>query len=255
MDGGTKVDARRLIFLLSPAVCLLLILACRQQVFSHNSPSSLDSLQPANSLDQFTPTTISTYHPRATDTPRIESVGDEISYSDWLMGSESACCSGVIEWDDFHKNIQGYNKTYADIDACSFPLFINLDQGSIEGKTSGQGVYSEFDSARSQAQFSAVVVESWMKPLPTLDGWHFGGVLEVYILMDAARKGWIGDKPTWLEGTRAITIQTSFIGQTDQKGASGGEYTWSTQASTPVNFQLNCKACPLPEGFPPPPQP
>lgn len=254
MGGGAKVDAGKRLTVLWLAGCLLLVLACNHSTLSRSNPSTSITRLPA--LTQQTRLTAApTIHPAASVAPQVASASDEIRYSDWLLGSDSACCSGVIEWDDFHENSQGYNKTYADIAACSFPLFMDLEHGSIEGKTSGEGSFSEFNSARAQAQFSAHVVESWVKPLPTLDGWHFGGVLEVYILMDAARKGWTGDEPTWLEGTRTITVQTNFIGQTDQNGAPGGGYTWSTQPEAPVSFQMTCQACPLPGGFPPPPLP
>jgi hypothetical protein len=255
MDGGADAGARplRITFLL--AACLPLMLACNLAIFSHSSPTTTPSpTRPVEQSPQAAAPT-QTMRPAASATPWVSSASNQIVYSDWLLGSENACCSGVVEWDDFHEHIQGYNKTYADIDACSLPLFINLDQRSIEGKFSGEGAFSELDSARSQAKFSAVVVESWVKPLPTLDGWHFGGVLEVYILMNAARKGWIGDSPTWLEGTRSIILRTNFIGQTDQNGAPGGVYTWSTRAGSPVSFQVTCRACPLPQDFPPPQQP
>lgn len=255
MDGGADAGARRLHFIRLLAACLPLVLACNLPIFFRSSPTITPL--PSSPVEQpgqaAAPT--QTMHPAVSATPQVSSASDQIVYSDWLLGSENACCSGVIEWNGFHKNIQGYNKTYADIDACSLPLFINLDQGSIEGKISGEGAFSELDSARSQAKFSAVVVESWVKPLPTLGGWHFGGVLEVYILMNAARKGWIGDNPAWLEDTRSITLHTNFIGQTDQKGAPGGVYTWSTRAGSPVSFLITCQACPLPQDFPPPPQP
>ncbi len=254
--GGADADARRLTFILLLAACLPLMLACNLPILSHNNPPT-GAPRPPGQVEQprqaAAPT--QTMRPAASATPQFSSVSNEVFYSDWLLGSENTCCSGVIEWDDFHQNSQGYNKTYADIESCAFPLFINLDQGLIEGKSSGEGSFSEFDSARSQAQFSAIVVESWVKPLPTLDGWHFGGVLEVYIGMDAARRGWIGDKPTWLEGARTIILHTHFIGQTDQNGLPGGFYTWSTRSGPPVNFQMTCQACPLPQDFPPPQQP
>ena len=255
MDGGADAVARPLRITLLQAACLPLMLVCSLPIIAHSSPTTTP--HPPRQVEQPRQAAVltQTMRPAASATPRVSSASNQIVYSDWLLGSENACCSGVVEWDDFHEHIQGYNKTYADIDACSLPLFINLDQRSIEGKFSGEGAFSELDSARSQAKFSAVVVESWVKPLPTLDGWHFGGVLEVYILMNAARKGWIGDSPTWLEGTRSIILRTNFIGQTDQNGAPGGVYTWSTRAGSPVSFQVTCRACPLPQDFPPPQQP